>query len=261
MNIESALKVAQRALSNNSPAILTGMAVAGVVTTAILAVRATPKAIRQINAENFARDTNEVEGVEPPILTTVDVVKITWKGYIPAAGMGLTTIACIIGANTIHSRRSAVLMSAYSLAETALKEYRAKVVETLGINNDQKVQDSIAKDRLEKNPVANSEVFITGLGEQLCYESLSGRYFKCDIETIRKAQNDINAHVVNEMYMSLNDFYTLIGLHPTVLGDEMGWCTDNMMDLMFSSHLTNGVPCLSIDYRVQPVLNYYKLDR
>ena len=63
------------------------------------------------------------------------------------------------------------------------------------------------------------------------------------------------------MYASHNDFYRLIGLPGTTYGEEVGWRTDNMMDLEYSSHLAeDGRPCLCIEYHVAPVRNYYKIN-
>lgn len=252
MNLDQMFRGLKRAVVDNSPLILTYISVAGVVSTAVLAVKATPKALQDIiNAQTFAEND----------LTPKETVEVAWKHYIPAAATGAVTIACIIGAHNVHARRNAALITVYSLTETALKEYQAKVKEQIGENKERKVRDEIAKDYIANTPMVNSEVLITGTGEQLCYDSFTGRYFKSDIETIRRAQNDINARVLNEMYASHNDFYRLIGLPGTTYGEEVGWRTDNLMDLEYSSHLAeDGRPCLCIEYHVAPVRNYYKIN-
>jgi len=45
---------------------------------------------------------------------------------------GAATIMCVVGSNSINARRVAALASLYSITETALDEYKAKVVETIG---------------------------------------------------------------------------------------------------------------------------------
>lgn len=252
MNIEQMSKGLKRLVVDNSPLILTYISVAGVLSTTILAVKATPRALQDlINSQEFAEKN----------LTTRETVEITWKHYIPAAVSGAVTIASIIGAHSVHTRRNAALVTVYSITETALKEYQAKVKEQLGENKERKVREEVAKDYIANTPMVNAEVHITGTGEQLCYDSFTGRYFKSDIETIRKAQNDINARIINEMYASHNDFYRLIGLSGTTYGEEVGWRTDNLMDLEFTSHLAeDGRPCLCIEYHVSPVRGYYKIN-
>ena len=252
-----------RVLSQNSPLILIGMSVAGLVTTVVMAVRVTPKAVRLIeNAKyNLALEEDEQGNVTEPMkldFTTMDVIKTTWKLYIPAVIMGGVTISCIIGANSINLRRNAALASVYSLTEATLKEYQEKVVETIGKGKEQKIKDGIAKDRIIKNPPNDATIIITGKGETLCYDALSGRYFKSDIESIRKILNELNSSLMNEMTISLNDVYFALGMSNIKLGEELGWTIDDgLMEFHFSSQLSeDGIPCLVIDYTVDPLFDY-----
>jgi hypothetical protein len=99
----------------------------------------------------------------------------------------------------------------------------------------------------------NKEVIVTGKGETLFYDSLSGRYFKNDMENIRKAQNDFNSELLTEMYKPLNEFYHYISLQDTELGKNLGWDTDGLLDIHFSAKIaSNGVPCIVLEYRLQP---------
>ena len=109
--------------SKHSPELLTGAGIAAGVTTVVLAVKATPKALQLIEEEKHNQKTDH--------LKPVDTVKATWKCYIPAALTGTASVACIIGANSVNARRHAALAAAYELSTTALKEYRGKVVETI----------------------------------------------------------------------------------------------------------------------------------
>ena len=250
MDLSTAYSKVVSNVSKNSPAILTGFAVAGFVGTVVLAVKATPTALDLINAEKLDRID---EGLEDESLSVVDTVKVAYKPYIPAAALGIASVACIIGANHVSSRRTAVLASAYSLTDATLKEYQNKVKEVVGEKKVTEIKDSIAQDRLDKNPVSEKTVIMTGLGETLMFESLSGRYFKSDIETVRRIQNDINQQLLGEMWVSLNELYDALGLEHTRLGDEMGWEPDNMLEFDFRSKLaTDGTPCLVIDYAVDP---------
>lgn len=249
-NLSIVAKNAGKFLSDNSPSILTAVSVVGVVSTSVMAVKATPQAVIDIqHAESeFARP-----------ITPKEKVKLAWKYYIPALSLGTVTIGCILGANSVHSTRNAALVSVYSLTDKAFTEYQAKVRETLGEASDQKVRDHVAKDRMEKNPVVESSVVMTGNGTALCYDPMSGRYFETDIEKLRKSVNDLNYQINNDMYASLNDFYDLIGLGPTKLGDELGWTSERLLDVSYSAVLSEGgKPCISIDYRVSPVKSYYK---
>lgn len=243
-------------LVKNSPTILTGVSVAGLLTTVAMAVTATPKAIDILDREKWNRESNSIEAYGSPVqeLTPKEVVGLTWKCYIPTALMGLTTIACIIGANSINLRRNAAMVSLYSLAETTLKEYQAKVIETLGEKKEQQIHEEILQDRVNNHPVKENQIIVTGKGETLCYDSLSGRYFKSDIETIRRIQNDFNKSLLSEMYKSLNELYCDLGLDGTELGRDIGWTTDyGLLDISFSAKLTQeGQPCIVLDFKVGP---------
>lgn len=251
-NLSLIAKNVRTSLSKHSPEILTGIGIAGMVTTTILAVRATPKAMRLLEEEVENKD----EG-----LTKVDAVKVAWKCYIPATVTGTLSIACLIGASTMNARRHAALATAYALSETALKDYQEKVIETIGEKKEQAVRDSIAKDKIDQNPVTSKEVIITEKGNTLCYDTVSGRYFKSDIDKLKKAENELNRRMRDEMYISLNDFYFEIGLDNISVGEDLGWNIDKgYIDLNFSSQLANdGTPCLVISYRVAPRYDYRTL--
>jgi hypothetical protein len=239
--------------SKNSPSILTGVAVAGLVTTTILAVRATPKALMLLDDEQDSRKRESINGnIEP--LTKKDIIKITWKLYLPSIATGITTIVCIVGANAVNLRRNAALASLYGLTEAAFKEYKSKVVETIGRNKELKVRDDISADKIKSNPIGKNEVIITGKGDVICYDSMSGRYFKSNIEEIKKIVNELNRTLISDMFVSVNEFYDRIGLANTALGHLMGWDLDNgLVEISFSTQLTeNDEPCLVLNYTVIP---------
>lgn len=241
-----------------SPEILTGIGIAGMVTTTVLAVKATPKAM-QIIEDMKVIDKNTYEVVEP---TKTETFKACWKCYLPAAITGATSIACLIGASSVNAKRNAALATAYKLSETALLEYRDKVVESIGEKKEHAIRDKVTEDKLNRNPITSNEVIITGKGETLCYDAFSGRYFKSDIDKIKRAENEFNRRLLNEIYLSLNDFYDELGLEHTDMGNKLGWSSDSgrLIDIYYSSQLAaDGTPCLSIDYSIAPKYDYDKL--
>lgn len=251
--IAKSLLSLKTAIKKHSPEILTGIGIAGMLTTTIMAVRATPKALILIE------ERKEEIGAEK--LEAMDMVKTTWACYIPAAITGTLSVACLIGASSVNARRNAALATAYTLSESALKDYQGKVIDMFGEKKNEAVKDAVAKDKVEKNPVVTREVIITEKGNTLCYDAISGRYFKSDIEKIKKAECELNRQMLDDMYVSLNDFYYEIGLDSVKLGDELGWNVDSgYIDLSFSSQLaSDGTPCLVIDYSVAPRYDYRNL--
>ena len=231
------------------------------LTTTVLAVKATPKALDLIEerAYEIYEGLDEDETKVP--MTRLDKVKACWKCYIPAAITGATSVACLIGASSVHAKRNAALATVYKLSETALTEYKEKVVETIGEKKEKLIKDKVAEERVKKDPVTKNEVFITEKGNTLCYDAISGRYFKSDIEAIKKAENEINKTLLNDMYVSLNEFYDRLGLGHTRLGEELGWRSDDgLSDLCFSSQIADdGTPCLVVDYSIAPRYDYSKI--
>ena len=142
-----------------------------------------------------------------------------------------------------------------------LNEYKDKVVETIGEKKEQTIRDKVAEEKMKKNPVSSSEVFITEKGNTLCYDTISGRYFKSDIDRIKRAENAINKQLLDEMYVSLNDLYDELDLDHTKLGDELGWkIDDGLVELYFSSQLADdGTPCVVMDFTRAPKYNFSKL--
>ena len=252
INFAKISKNIQKTLVKHGPEILTGLGITGMITTTVMAVKATPKALEIIK---------ELEDKNNTSLKPVEKVKVTWKCYIPSAITGTLSITCLIGASSASSKRNAVLATAYKLSESALKEYQDKVVETIGEKKEQAIRDSIAKDVIDRNPVKNNEVIITDNGDTLCYDAISGRYFKSNIDKINKIVNELNRVMLGDMYVSLNDFYYELGLKGTDLGDQLGWNINRgFIDLRFSTQLSeDDTPCLVIDYAVPPRYDYQSM--
>ena len=249
--LKRTIKSAGRVLTKYSPGILTGIGITGMIGATFMAVKATPKALYLIEAK---KEESEVEE-----LTPVETIKTCWKCYIPATLTTVVSAACLIGASTVSAKRNAALATAYSISEAALREYQEKVVEVVGEKKEKADRDAVAKDQIERDPVTKSEVVIIDSNSNtLCYEPLSGRYFKSTIDKIKKAEIKLDRQMIQEMYVSLNDFYWEIGLDGTDLGDKMGWnLSKGYMDLSFSSQLADdGTPCAVIVYGIPPVYDY-----
>lgn len=250
LNMAALFKDVRMTVSKHSPEILTGLGIAGMITTTILAVKATPRALDLIEDKKEELELKPSEKLHP-----IEVVKASWKCYIPAAITGATSVACLIGANSVNVRRNAALATAYNLSTTALAEYKEKVIETIGEKKEQAVRDKIAEERIKKDPVKQSAIIVSGNGTTRCFDTITKRRFTSDIETIRKVVNDLNEKMINgEDYISLNDFYYELGLDGTSVGDELGWnISRGKIEVDFSAQLdSDGVPCIVIEYLVAP---------
>ena len=180
-------------LDKRSPEILMGLGIASLLSATIMAVKATPKALDILNEEDERRGADScMNSSEYEPISKKETVKLCWKCYIPTMAATGVGIACLIGSGKKSGNRNAALATAYSLSESALREYRDKVVETIGEKKEQNIQDAVAKDKIERNPVEKSEVILSAKGDTLCYDAISGRYFKADIDSLKRAANDLN---------------------------------------------------------------------
>ena len=247
------LKSTRTFLGKHSPEILTGIGVTGMITTTILAVKSTPKALILIEEKKKELGTDE--------LTVIEVVKTAWKPYIPALALGIASASCIIGASAVNAKRNAALATAYAISERTLVRYRDKIIDTIGEKKEKEVREKIAQDEVDKNKVSNNGVIVTSKGNTLCRDAISGRYFRSDIDKIKKIVNELNRQMIYQNYISLNDFYYELGLDPVKNGSALGWNLDSgLIELDFSTCLAeNDEPCVVIDYLVGPRYEFDKL--
>lgn len=254
---------AGKKLVEQSPTILTGIGVAGVVTSVLLAVKATPKAVALLeeaknNKLEKAKETQrnpdntmEILGT-PSKLPAVETIKTTWKCYIPTAIAMAISITAMIGANSINLKRVTALTALCSASEAALKQYQDKIEETFGKTKAQKVKDDINQDILKKNPIKDEQIINTGYGDALFFDKMSGRYFKASLERVRQYQAEMNTMLMDNP--TLNDFYDLLNLPNATVGDMVGFDIEHPMRIDISSMLTDrNEPCTVLDYRVQPL--------
>lgn len=255
LNVSEFIKTTKHMISRKSPEILTGIGIAGMITTAVLAVKQTPKALKLIELKKEQLNLKPEDK-----LTVKETVAAAWKPYVPPVVTGVVSISCLIGANSVNLRRNAALSAAYHLSEAAMVEYKDKVIETIGKNKEKTIRDKVDKAALEKNPPVNSEIIVTGDGDTMCFDRHSGQYFKTSIDKLKKIENELNAMLLRQDYVSLNDFYDMMGYNHTELGDELGWnVAKGLIEFSFSSQLYKDKPCLVLNYSVAPQHDYDRM--
>jgi hypothetical protein len=262
MQLTHILKTAEKLFIDNSPAILTGLGVVGTVTTAVLTGRATYSAalieVRDYyDVDDFFNDREKRPG-NVNRTSARELVRRHWKLYIPAVATGALTIGAIVGANQIGTRRAAGLAAAFSLSERAHAEYKERVVERFGEAKERAMRDDLAQERVSRTE-GSREIIIVGT-DVLCFDAFTGRYFQSNMEELRKAENDINAMILNNTYASLTDLYNCLGIPKTTSSDEIGWNINTPLKLEYSTTMSaDGRPCLSIEYDVDGVRDYWKM--
>lgn len=245
MNIKTIAKSVLAGAKKHSPEILIGMGIAGAASSVIFAVKATPKAMILLEEKRQELGVEKLEAKE--------IIKTAAPVYIPTAVSFGVSVACIIGASSVNARRNAALTAAYTLSESTLRTYRDKVLETVGEDKEREIRQKAAIEQQQSTPEPQTLVVSGAAGQLKCFDSLSGRYFVSTKNEIDKAVNEFNRQLRDDMRISLNDWYDLIGLDTNKLGDMLGWDIERgYVETCYASRLDeDGLPCLVVNY-VEP---------
>lgn len=192
----------------NASTILTCVGAAGVIGTAVMAVKETPKAIKLIE---------EKEKKKGDKLTKFEIVKTAGPVYISSVVICASTIACIFGANILNKHQQAALASAYALLNSSFTEYKNKTKEIFGDDANSKIMSKIVKDKYEEKDIPEED------GKQLFFDSFSLRFFRSTMEEVIDAEKFINKTLMTRGYVGYYEFYDFLGLPSLRSGDEVGW--------------------------------------
>lgn len=220
--MNSLLRRSKSFCKRNSATILTCIGGVGVITTSVLAVKATPKALLLLE---------EAEKEKGEELTKLEKVVVAGPSYIPTVLVGIGTIACVFGANALNKRQQASLMSAYALLDAKYKDHKEKVEELYGKDANHKIKEAVANDKYEEQEVQKDE----DDGKNLFYDEYSQRFFKASNETVLSAEYVINKTLAEDCGVCLNDLYDLFEIEAIPGGDDIGWSAAQMFEMYWSS--------------------------
>lgn len=240
----------QMFLKRHSSTILTVFSAAGVVGTTILAVKATPKALKLL--EKARTDKGED-------LTIAETIKVAWKPYVPTAFVGFSTIACIFGANYLNARNQASLMSAYALLDNAYKEYKTQVEDTYGKDISDKLEHEVIKAKYDEGLGFTDDAL-------LFFDYQSMRFFESTMQAVLHAENVFLESYNSRGYAFLNEYYDILGVPRVNYGYQLGWhCVlednspYNCRELTFDYEeitVGDGRPCWIINPSMPPTFDY-----
>ena len=222
-------KSAASLASKNSPAILAGLAIAGVVVTVGLAMKAAPEIKENVDELNDYIEDVEEDGVpeeDPKLAQDIKDAKFeTLKKnailMIPTFAMALITILCIIASLKIGLRRQAALAAAYNITANTLDEYKDALKEKLPDKKVKEVEEAVVERELSDFDEDN--IFYTGKGDAVFKECITGRYFRSSPEAVKAGLKIAENAVSTEGWMSVTDYCELFGLPPTDISDDIGF--------------------------------------
>ena len=238
-----------RQLCRSSPTILTVVASVGVIVTTITAVRATPKAIKLMKEEELEKGEN---------LTKLEIVRVAGPTYIPSVLLGVSTIACIFGANALNQKKQASLMSAYAMLNESYKQYRKSAKTVYGEDADDKIHAEMAKDAMVYSYDWGYQVYNMDMDSEserlLFYDLASKKYFRTTMAAVLNAQYHVNRNLSIRGDCSLNEYLSFLGVEGIDGGDDLGWDITYMVEEMdwldfdnYKSTLEDGLECIIID--------------
>lgn len=139
--------------------------------------------------------------------------------------------ACIISAQRANTKKVAALTTAYELSEQYRRDYAKKVKEKFGEKAESEVQDEYYREQSEKTMPEgpkDTSIISTGKGDQLFYDSGTGRFFRASVSWLEKCRVDISQIIFANDYASANELADLIGLPSTTYGNLLGWNVDDL---------------------------------
>ena len=155
-------------VKKHSPEILIVAGVAGTITSAVMACRATTKlsdildnAKEDIDKIHEGIETGEIMGVSYPAEDGKKDLSITYiqtglkvaKLYAPSVALGVLSLTAVITSNNILRKRNIALAAAYATIDKSFKEYRGRVVERFGKELDRELRYNIKAKEIEETVV------------------------------------------------------------------------------------------------------------
>lgn len=218
MDISAIAKAARIGIIKHGPDILTAAGVIGLITSGIMAVVNTPRAVDIIRQHEEELDLDED-------LTAKEIIADTWKYYLPSVVLTTMSVGSIIFARRIDAKRMAAWAAAYQMSENALVRLKDSVKDEFGEKKLKKIEDDADLKIMDEHPINPENIIDTGNGNDLFCDYYSGRYFRSNPDAVKAVYNQFIAKLLREDSMSVNDWVTSLSLPAlgSELGDEMGW--------------------------------------
>lgn len=186
-----------RSVKAHRSLILTLISCAGVLATAGTSAASAIKIHEKIK---------ELRNLNPEI-SRKDIFKEVWKGGIAPAISVVGTITVILMNEKLNENTKAELLTALAAA---------------GAVTTKKTEDGNEVKELNMLPKAPDEIEYTGNGSVLCYDQFSGRYFYSSPDDVHKAIEIYTKDLEDYGLSSVNEFYELLGMAPSKMGDIFG---------------------------------------
>lgn len=239
-----------------SPEIMVVAGVVGVVTSTVMACKATTKVNdileetrKQVDDVHNVLDsdvvsadeyTNDDAKKDLAIIYTQTGVKLI-KLYAPSVLVGALSITGILASHKILKKRNVALTAAYATIDRSFKEYRGRVVERFGKELDRELRYNIKAQEIEEKTVDKDgnetiEKKTVSVVDPNMYSDYA-RIFdngsmgwtkdpEYNLMFLKLQQNQANDRLRAQGYLFLNDVYDMLGIPRTKAGQIVGWIYD-----------------------------------
>ena len=220
-----------RVVNKHSPEILIGCGLVGFATTCVLVAKAAP--IARDRLDELHKELGEKNEEIGKARVIFEEFKTVTPVYIPAVLSGTLSCACILGSYRISSKRTAALALSYELAQSNLIDYQNKVREKLGEKKEAEIRHEVNEEKVKREPVPeeyrNELAYTDGM---TVFKDRYGRFFRSNMEIVRKAEKAISDRLNTEMYISLNEFYYELGIGSTDGGADLYFTVEKGIDVV-----------------------------
>ena len=239
-----------------SPEIMVVAGVVGVVTSTVMACKATTKVNdileetrKQVDDVHNVLDSDVISEDEYnnddakkdlAIIYTQTGVKLI-KLYAPSVIVGALSITGILASHKILKKRNVALTAAYATIDRSFKEYRGRVVERFGKELDRELRYNIKAQEIEEKTVDKDgnetiEKKTISVVDPNMYSDYA-RIFdngsmgwtkdpEYNLMFLKLQQNQANDRLRAQGYLFLNDVYDMLGIPRTKAGQIVGWVYD-----------------------------------
>lgn len=241
-------------VKKHSPEILLVAGVVGVVTSAVMACKATTRVNEVLNnakeqtdkvhqvledenipAEQYTEEDGKKDLAIIYAQTGLNLVKL----YGPSVLLGTLSIASILASNNILRKRNIALAAAYTAVDTSFKDYRRRVVERFGEKLDKELRYDIKAEEVtttttDENGKETTVTEVVNVGHDQsdyakCFDECNPNWTRdADLNFcfVKQVQNYMNERLQREGFIFLNDVYAALGFPKTRGGQLVGWIYD-----------------------------------
>lgn len=242
-------------LKKYSPEIFVAAGIVGVVSSAVLACKATTK-VQDIlektkNDVDIIHDSVNNESLEEEYTaedakkdltivytqTGVEFIKL----YAPAVILGTLSIASIINSHRVLQKRNIALGAAYATVDKGFKEYRNRVAERFGEDIEKEIKYNIKAKKFEEtvtdeNGKEKKVKKTVNVVDPNLYSDYA-RFFddgckgwekdpEYNLMFLKAQQQYANDLLVSRGHLFLNEVYDMLGIPRSKAGQVVGWIYD-----------------------------------